>query len=237
MSLVLIGHGRMGRLVEQYAIAHGCTIAGVVTEETGPSLLTSPNVGGVDAVVDFSVGSAVKTNLSLVAQRGWNMVIGTTGWQSDEAECREIVKRTGIGVIASANFSIGMNVFRLVVEEAARRFGAMEDVGAWIHETHHHAKKDAPSGTALMLKRAMEHAGYEKRIDVSSTRAGAFPGTHEVGFDALTETVTLTHAVRDRAVFAHGALEAARWIKDRQGWFTMDDMLKDWVSTDLAPGL
>jgi 4-hydroxy-tetrahydrodipicolinate reductase len=113
----------------------------------------------------------------------------------------------------------------------------MEDVGAWIHETHHHAKKDAPSGTALMLKRAMEHAGYEKRIDVSSTRAGAFPGTHEVGFDALTETVTLTHAVRDRAVFAHGALEAARWIKDRQGWFTMDDMLKDWVSTDLAPGL
>lgn len=237
MSLVLIGHGRMGRLVEQYAIAHGCTIAGVVTEETGPAVLTSPNITKVDVVVDFSAGPAVKTNLSLVAQRGWNMVIGTTGWQEDEAECREIVKRAGIGVIVSANFSIGMNVFRLVVEEAARRFGAMEDVGAWIHETHHHAKKDAPSGTALMLKRAMEHAGYEKRIDMSSTRAGAFPGTHEVGFDALTETVTLTHAVRDRAVFAHGALEAARWIKDRQGWFTMDDMLKDWVSTDLAPGL
>lgn len=237
MSLVLIGHGRMGRLVEQYAIAHGCTIAGVVTEETGPAVLTSPNTTKVDVVVDFSAGPAVKTNLGLVAQRGWNMVIGTTGWQADEAECRDIVKRTGIGVIVSANFSIGMNVFRLVVEEAARRFGAMEDVGAWIHETHHHAKKDAPSGTALMLKRAMEHAGYEKRIDMSSTRAGAFPGTHEVGFDALTETVTLTHAVRDRAVFAHGALEAARWIKDRQGWFTMDDMLKDWVSSDLAPGL
>lgn len=229
MSLVLIGHGRMGRLVEQYAIAHGCTIAGVVTEETGPGVLTSPNIRNVDVVVDFSAGPAVKHNLRLVAERGWNMVIGTTGWQEDEAECREIVQRTGIGVIASANFSIGMNVFRLVVEEAARRFGAMEDVGAWIYETHHHAKKDAPSGTALMLKRAMTEAGYEKRIDMSSTRAGAFPGTHEVGFDALTETVTLTHAVRDRAVFAHGALEAARWIKGRQGWHTMDDMLTDWL--------
>jgi 4-hydroxy-tetrahydrodipicolinate reductase len=230
MRLVLIGHGRMGRLVEQYAVSHGCTIAGVVTEETGPSILTSPSMGAVDVVVDFSHGPAVKTNLSLVADRGWNAVIGTTGWQQDEAACREIVQQSGIGVIASANFSIGMNVFRLIAEEAARRFGAMEGVGAWIHEKHHHAKKDAPSGTALMLQQAMERAGYGRTIDMSSTRAGAIPGTHEVGFDALTETVTLTHTVRDRAVFAHGALEAARWIAGRRGWHSIDDMLRDWTT-------
>ena len=228
MSLVIIGHGRMGRLVEQYAVAHGFTIAGIVTEQTGPVLLQSPDVRDVEAVIDFSAGPAVKTNLALVADRGWNAVIGTTGWNADEAECRAIVERTGIGVIASANFSLGVNIFRRIAEDAARRFATMQEVGAWIHETHHIKKKDAPSGTALMLKDALQSAGYTRNLDRSSTRAGSIPGTHEIGFDAPTETVTLTHTVRDRAVFAHGALEAARWITGRRGWFTMDDLINDW---------
>ncbi|HXT71323.1 MAG TPA: dihydrodipicolinate reductase C-terminal domain-containing protein [Vicinamibacterales bacterium] len=228
MSLILIGHGRMGRLVEQYAVAHGFTVAGIVTEETGPGLLESRELKGVEAVIDFSVGTAVKANLERIAARGWNTVIGTTGWQADEDECRALVERAGIGVIASANFSMGMNVFRRIAEDAAKRFAAMPEVGAWIHETHHIRKKDAPSGTALMLQKAMEGAGYARKIDMSSTRAGFVPGTHEIGFDAATETVTLTHTVRDRAVFAHGALEAARWITGRRGWHTMDDLINDW---------
>jgi 4-hydroxy-tetrahydrodipicolinate reductase len=121
-----------------------------------------------------------------------------------------------------------MNIFRRIAEDAARRFATMQNVGAWIHEAHHVRTQDAPSGTALMLKAAVENAGYPRRIDMSSTRAGSIPGTHEVGFDAATETVTLTHTVRDRAVFAHGALEAARWITGRTGWFTMDDLIDDW---------
>ncbi len=116
-------------------------------------------------------------------------------------------------------------MFRRIVEEASRRFAGIGDVGAWVHELHHSAKKDAPSGTALMLKASMESAGYSRSIDISSTRAGSIPGTHQVGFDATAETVTLTHTVRDRAVFAHGALEAAKWIKGRSGWFSMDDVI------------
>jgi 4-hydroxy-tetrahydrodipicolinate reductase len=118
-----------------------------------------------------------------------------------------------------------MHIFREVVERAAKLFGSRNDVGTWIHELHHSAKKDAPSGTALMLRAAMESAGYPRGIDVSSTRAGAIPGTHTVGFDGPAETVILTHTVRDRAVFAHGALEAAKWLKGRRGWFTVQDML------------
>ena len=228
MSLVIIGHGRMGRLVEQYAVAHGFTIAGIVTEQSGPALLQSRDVRDVEAVIDFSAGPAVKTNLAIVAERGWNAVIGTTGWQAEESNCRAIVERAGIGVIASANFSLGMNIFRRIAEDAARRFATMQDVGAWIHEAHHVKKKDAPSGTALMLRDALQNAGYTRNVDMSSTRAGSIPGTHEIGFDAPTETVTLTHTVRDRAVFAHGALEAARWIIGRRGWFTMDDLINDW---------
>jgi 4-hydroxy-tetrahydrodipicolinate reductase len=135
-----------------------------------------------------------------------------------------VAERSSIGVLASANFSLGMNVFRALVEQAAKQFAAL-DAGAWIHEGHHSAKKDAPSGTALMLLKAMKDAGYSRGIDVSSTRAGSMPGTHEVGFDAAAETVTLTHDVRDRSVFAHGALEAAKWLKGRRGWFTMRDMI------------
>jgi 4-hydroxy-tetrahydrodipicolinate reductase len=72
----------------------------------------------------------------------------------------------------------------------------------------------------------MERSGYAHRIDMSSTRAGFIPGTHQVGFDGPADTVTLTHTVRDRAVFARGALEAAKWLVGKRGWFTVRDMLK-----------
>ena len=138
-----------------------------------------------------------------------------------------LVADTGIGVLVAANFSLGMNIFQLVVEDAARRFAKHPSFGAWIHELHHAAKKDAPSGTALQLKAGMERAGYDRRVDISSLRVGSIPGTHEVGFDGPSDTITLTHTVRDRAVFARGALEAARWLVGRHGWFTMRDLLAE----------
>lgn len=226
MRLLLIGHGRMGRLVEGLAASHGCEVAGVITETSAADAIASTEFGRVDAAVDFSLAAAVPVNLPRLAARRVNVVVGTTGWQAEEAAMREVAGRAGIGVLASANFSIGMHIFRMVVEEAARRFGSIEDVGAWIHEAHHAGKKDAPSGTALMLKASMERAGYARRIDVSSTRAGSIPGTHTAGFDGPADAVTLTHEVRDRAVFAHGALEAAKWLQGRAGWFSIDDMIQ-----------
>ncbi len=223
-NIVLVGHGRMGQIIERLAPAHECRIAGVVTQASRGDLATK-DFGPVDVAIDFSAGPAVKANLTAIAERGWNVVIGTTGWPGDLAGCQTVAAIKGIGVLASANFSIGVHMFRLIVQEAARRFATMPDVGAWIHESHHAAKKDAPSGTALLLKAAMEKAGYARDIHVSSTRAGSFPGKHEIGFDAQTESITLVHEVRNRAVFAHGALEAAQWLKGKRGWFSLDDML------------
>src|SRR5688572_29621912 len=223
-NILVVGHGRMGKLIESLAGAHDCRVAGIVSARSATDALRSQDFGAVDVAIDFTIASAVRPNLEAMASRGWNAVIGTTGWQKDEDACRAIVTKAGIGVLASANFSIGIQVFRHVVEEAARRFAKLDDVGAWIHESHHSAKKDAPSGTAILLRTAMESAGYSRPIDMSSTRAGAIPGTHRVGFDALAESVTLVHEVRDRAVFAHGALEAARWLKGKRGWHTMKDM-------------
>lgn len=218
----------MGRLVESLASSHDCEIAGIVTSRSGPDAIAAGNFGAVDVAVDFSRADAVRANLAQLAARRVGAVIGTTGWQADEPALREIAERAGIGVLVSANFSLGMAVFRLVVQEAARRFAVVGEVGAWIHESHHAAKTDAPSGTALMLRTAMTNAGYARAIDVSSTRAGSIPGTHAVGFDAPAETISLVHEVRDRAVFAHGALEGARWLKGRRGWFGMED----WVGTE-----
>jgi 4-hydroxy-tetrahydrodipicolinate reductase len=222
MKILLVGHGRMGQLVEGLAPSYGCEVVGVLTTRPAGSAL---EVTGADVAIDFSAASAVPANLSLLAAQGIDVVLGTTGWQAHEPACRHLVQQAGIGVIASANFAIGMHIFRRVVGEAAARFATQPDVGAWIHESHHAAKKDAPSGTALLLRQAIAGSGYDRAVDVSSTRAGSIPGTHVVGFDGPAEAVTLTHTVRDRSVFARGALEAARWVRGRKGWFTVEDML------------
>jgi 4-hydroxy-tetrahydrodipicolinate reductase len=158
-------------------------------------------------------------------ERKLALVLGTTGWANDAAEFRGQAERAGLGVVASANFSIGVNLFQLIIAEAARRMQSHEQYGAWIHEAHHATKRDAPSGTALLLRDTMTATGYARPIDMSSTRAGAIPGVHTVGFDGASDTIELTHTARDRRGFAAGALLAARWIHGRSGWFTMTDVL------------
>jgi 4-hydroxy-tetrahydrodipicolinate reductase len=175
--------------------------------------------------IDFSVAEAVPVTLPQLAGRGTNVVIGATGWQAEEQALRQEAARRQIGVVAAPNFAIGVNLFLGLVERAAELMRAQPAFGAYIHELHHAAKRDAPSGTALALAAALKQGGYERSIAVSSTRAGSIPGTHTVGFDAPSETITLTHTARDRSIFARGALEAARWVHGKRGWFTMKDVL------------
>jgi 4-hydroxy-tetrahydrodipicolinate reductase len=221
-SLLLVGRGRMGQLVEELAPAHGFVVAGTIDVEEARQPASWPRA---DVAIDFSTGEAVPANLPELAARGINVVIGTTGWQGHEAALREEVARHGIGVVAAPNFAIGVNLFVALTERAAELWKGQPAFGAWLHELHHAAKRDAPSGTALALERAMRQRGYEHPIDVSSTRAGSIPGIHTVGFDAAAETITLTHTARDRTPFARGALQAAMWLRGRRGWFTMRDVL------------
>ena len=227
MRLLIVGHGRMGRLIEGLAPDYGFEVAGVleVEENAEGRGVTAERCRGVDVAVDFSTAAATRATVPRLAAAGVNLVVGTTGWQEHEAEVREAVEAAGVGAVVAANFSLGANLTNALVATMGRLLRDKEAYGAWIHEAHHKAKVDAPSGTALMLKRALEAAGYALPVDVSSTRAGWAPGTHSVGFDGPAESLTLTHAVRDRATFAHGALEAARWVVGRRGWFTMRDVL------------
>lgn len=216
---LLVGHGRMGRLVESLAPEHGVEIAGVVTRSNAGDLASWPSA---DVAIDFSSAQAVRANARALASRGVSLVIGTTGWHDEADALRRDLEAMSVGVIAAPNFAIGVNVFLAIAERAATLL-AQRGFSAWIHEAHHAAKKDAPSGTALALERVVAASGLE--VDVSSTRAGYIPGTHTVGFDSPAETITLTHTARDRTAFARGALEAAKWIHGRRGWFSMRDML------------
>jgi 4-hydroxy-tetrahydrodipicolinate reductase len=212
-------------MVETLAGDYGFTIAGVVDPVAGTTGVDSPEWEGIDIAVDFSTPEAVPANLPVLARRRINVVIGTTGWSAHESELRRAVDDAGIGVVAAPNFSLGVVLFEALVSAAATMFAPQAEFGAFIHETHHSAKKDAPSGTALLLQRTMTNAGFPRPIDVSSSRVGFVPGTHVVGFDGPAETITLTHAARDRTAFARGALAAARWVRGRTGWFTMKDVL------------
>jgi 4-hydroxy-tetrahydrodipicolinate reductase len=227
MKLLLVGHGKMGQLVGSLAPQYGCEIAGVI-DPASPlhgGAADDPRWAGVDVAVDFSTPESVVTNALVLAKRGISLVVGTTGWSAREQELRHAVAEAGVGIVVAPNFSTGVVLFEALVAEAAQLFAPQDDFGAFVHEAHHAAKKDAPSGTGLSLKRAMERAGFPRPIDVSSTRAGFIPGTHTVGFDGPAETITLTHTARDRTAFARGALAAARWVHGRRGWFTMQDVL------------
>ena len=217
----------MGRLVDQLSESYGFEVAGRldIDDNRGGSGVTAERVRNIDVAIDFSTADAVVDTLPKLAAHGVNLVVGTTGWMAEESSMRKIVEDAGIGVVSAANFSLGVNLFLALATRAARLFEPHEKFGAWIHEIHHDAKVDAPSGTALTLQREMERNGYARTIDIASTRVGTTPGTHTVGFDGPSETITLTHTTRDRATFAHGALEAARWVKGRRGWFSMGDVL------------
>jgi 4-hydroxy-tetrahydrodipicolinate reductase len=227
LRIVIVGYGRMGKEVETLSNAYDCEIVERldIHNNAGGEGIDPSRLPAVDVAIDFSTADATLINLPRLASAGINAVIGTTGWNTKTDQMKQVVADAGIGVVVAANFSLGVNAFLAIVEQAATLFNQFDDCGAWIHETHHAAKTDAPSGTALTLQQAMRQSGYETNIDISSTRVGSVPGIHTVGFDGPFETVTLTHSTRDRATFARGALEAARWIKGKQGWFTMRDVL------------
>jgi len=227
MRVLLVGYGKMGRLVGELLPQYGGEVAGVIDPASpqhggGPD---DPRWSGVNVAIDFSTPDVVAKNAAVLARRGIQLVIGTTGWQKDEAAVREAVAAGGVGVVAAPNFSTGVVLFEALVTQAARLFAGQQEFGAFLHEAHHAAKTDAPSGTALLLKRAMEQSGFSRGIDVASTRVGFVPGTHTIGFDGPAETITLAHAARDRTAFARGAIAAAKWIQGRRGWYTMRDVL------------
>jgi len=217
----------MGRLIERLAPEYGFEVKLCldVDNNSRSEGMTEQNFRGIDAAVEFTAPSVAPWNYERLAQLGINVVTGTTGWYQQMDRVRSSVERSGIGFVWSSNYSVGVNVFSQIVSEAARLLAKQPQYGAWAWEIHHSAKKDAPSGTLLSLVEKMRQSGYSAGIDTSSSRAGAQPGTHEIGFDSPDDTITIRHTARSRDGFARGALRAARWAIGKKGFFDFREIV------------
>jgi 4-hydroxy-tetrahydrodipicolinate reductase len=227
VNLAIVGYGKMGRLIEQLAPEYGFAVKVRLDIDNNANFegMTKDNFRGIDAAVEFSTPASAVENIERLARLGINCVIGTTGWLSDLDRAHRAVERAGTGLVWSANFSVGVNIFYQIVADAARLMAGQTEYGAWAWEIHHATKKDALSGTLLALVDRMKQSGYERKIDMSSSRAGAVPGTHEIGFDSAADTITIRHTARSREGFARGALRAARWIAGKKGFFDFREIV------------
>ena len=222
MKLALFGYGKMGRMVEQAAMREGIDIVCVIDPVAG----SRGKLSDADVCADFTEPSVVIDNIKAAAAARVSMVVGTTGWYDRLEEAKLLVKESGIGFVYGSNFSVGVNLMFKITGHAAELFSHFPSHDPFIEEAHHKFKKDAPSGTALSLKRIAE-AKYGREIPTSSTRAGYFPGKHIVGFDSEADTLEIIHTARSRAGFAEGALLAARWIAGRKGFYEFSEIIEE----------
>ncbi len=229
MNLAIVGYGKMGKLIDQLAPEYGFDVKLRLDINNNADFqgLTHENFRSIDAAVEFSTPASAMENIERLAGIGVNTVVGTTGWFDEIDRARAAVEKFGTALVWSSNFSVGVSVFMQLVGEAAHLLAHQPEYGAWAWEIHHATKKDAPSGTLLSLVERMKREGFKKPIDVSSSRAGAHPGTHEVGFDSAADSITLRHTARSREGFARGALRAARWVAGKKGFFDFREIVNE----------
>ena len=226
MRLAFIGNGRMGRVVIVQARAAGYEVGEVLSSadaRAGPEGLAAA-LSGHDAAIDFTAADAVLAHVAACVRAGVPLVEGTTGWREQEAEARRLVEQGG-AMVYGANFSIGVNLFYRLVDRAGELFRGM-GYDAYIEEAHHAKKRDAPSGTALELRRLLV-GRLGREVPVASTRAGHILGVHRVGLDSAADDVIVTHTARSRESFGAGALAAAWWLaaSGQRGAYAFDDVL------------
>ena len=225
-KLAIVGMGRMGRAVADQAHAAGWEPVALITSSgsQGGTGISRETLGGAEVAVEFTVPDAAPANVRAILAAGCAVVSGTTGWDADLEAVTRDVRASGGALFHSPNFSIGAAVLGLLARRASELLASWTEFQPHIVEVHHAAKVDAPSGTAAMLERSLASA-FGRAVPITSVRVGAVPGTHTVILDAPFEQLRLEHDVRDRRVFAEGALAAARWIVGRSGVFGMKDLL------------
>ena len=246
LEIVLVGYGKMGRALEQAAIARGHRVHRRIdpaAPERAEARIGAAAFQGVDIALEFTNGRNAPANVRQILDLGVPVVSGSTGWNEGLEAARAQARDANVGFLWSPNFSLGVQVLFRLTDVAAQWLGAL-GFAPYLTEAHHQAKQDAPSGTAKRLAEILvaRTPGKERYgvapadvavpadlVPVAWVRAGAIPGNHTLGWDGPGETIEIAHVARDRAVFAEGALRAAEWLVDHPGPQTIDDMLDSMV--------
>jgi 4-hydroxy-tetrahydrodipicolinate reductase len=229
MKIALIGYGKMGRIIETLAAEKGDEIVARIDENNNENLIEQLKTA--DAAIDFSNTEAVRRNVEACLAANVPLVEGTTGWNNEKEEIKNLIETKNGAFVFGANFSVGVNLFYRIADFASELFSKFDDYEAFIEEQHHSRKLDAPSGTALKLKEIVEQ-NIKRDFSVSATRAGRIPGTHRVGFDGTADQILLEHFARSREGFASGAILAAHWIIGRKGFYEFTDVMDEVLKSE-----
>lgn len=225
MNLLILGRGKTGSLVAEVARErkHHVSVLASAENREGQALEKS-KLADVDIVVDFTTPKAVLENIRACVRAGKNMVVGTTGWYEELAAVRQLVQEGNVGLVYTANFSVGVNLFFEVARTSASAL--RHHYHGQIFERHHAHKKDAPSGTAVTIQRIIsESSGAD--LEIISFREGEVVGMHEVVFESPNDTIYLCHDANSRRGFAEGAVRAAEWLRGKRGFFDFRDIWRE----------
>ena len=222
MNILVLGRGKTGSLVAEVACERGHQI-NVLGGADNPraSALTSAKLAPIEVVIDFTSPAAVLGNIEACIHAGKNIVVGTTGWYGDLARIRQMVEKSGSGLLYAANFSVGVNLFFEIARSAAAAL--QHQYFGQVFERHHAQKKDAPSGTAVALQRIIRDASGTE-LEITSFREGDVVGMHELVLDSPADTIYVCHDAKSRRGFAEGAVRAAEWLAGKRGFFDFKDV-------------
>ncbi len=231
MNIAIIGYGKMGHEIEKVAKARNINVISIIDpndKNANFREINEQSMKNVDVCIDFTTPNAVIENIKKISKFKKNIVAGTTGWYEKINEVKDIVSHNKIGFIYASNFSIGVNVFFRIVENAAKIMDNIDSYDVFGYELHHSKKLDSPSGTAKSIEKILvNNIKRKKEVPFASVRAGSIPGTHVVGFDSSADTIELKHVARNREGFALGAVMAAEWMRNKKGFFEINDMMKE----------
>ncbi|WP_286761078.1 4-hydroxy-tetrahydrodipicolinate reductase [Salegentibacter sp. UBA1130] len=233
MKIALLGYGKMGKTIEEIALNRGHEIVLKIEEDIDTYEI---NKMEIDVAIDFSVPKAAFKNITTCFENNIPVVCGTTGWLDDYEKAVDICKKEDSAFIYASNFSVGVNLFFELNKKLAKMMNGMDDYAVEIEEIHHTQKQDAPSGTAISLAQQviaendkknnwqLDHAAADE-IAIKAKRIEDVPGTHTVSYKSKIDSIEIMHTANSREGFALGAVIAAEWLKDKQGVFTMQDVL------------
>lgn len=224
MRVLVLGHGKTGKLVAEVAAERGHSVHVLdAKENANASALTPPFVAGFDVVIDFTTPEAAVQNMRAVLATGAKMVVGTTGWYDKLADMRGLAERKQAGLLYGTNFSVGVQA---MLQMAKRMAELLKNAGYEfsIEETHHVTKLDSPSGTAISLANTVKAATGVTEVPIQAHRVGDAAGLHVLEAKSKADKLILTHEAHSRRGFAEGAVRAAEWISTRTGCYDFQDV-------------